>query len=307
MGRAYREQENYPAAVRTFEEMGKLSPESHKRAQMLLIDTYRESHDIDRAITETKKALADSPKDQSLIVTLAMLYGEKADAASATKLLTGLLKGNDGDQEFYLDLAQVQERSRNYSDAERSAEKAEQLAKDSGDKETIWFMLGAIYERQKEFDRAEQEFRKVLEVNPNNASVLNYYGYMLADRGVRLDEAFALIQRAVTQDPGNGAYLDSLGWAYFKQGKLAEAEETLRKAADRSPHDPTVLGHLAEVYMKLGQTERAAALMERALAEWQRALPADYEPEKVAELDSQLKTLKRALAQKPATETGKPQ
>ena len=307
LGRAYREQENYPAAVRTFEEMGKLSPESHKRAQMLLIDTYRESHDIDRAITETKKALADSPKDQSLIVTLAMLYGEKADAASATKLLTGLLKGNDGDQEFYLDLAQVQERSRNYSDAERSAEKAEQLAKDPGDKETIWFMLGAIYERQKEFDRAEQEFRKVLEVNPNNASVLNYYGYMLADRGVRLDEAFALIQRAVTQDPGNGAYLDSLGWAYFKQGKLAEAEETLRKAADRSPHDPTVLGHLAEVYMKLGQTERAAALMERALAEWQRALPADYEPEKVAELDSQLKTLKRALAQKPATETGKPQ
>ena len=307
LGRAYREQENYPAAVRTFEEMGKLSPESHKRAQMLLIDTYRESHDIDRAITETKKALADSPKDQSLIVTLAMLYGERADAASATKLLTGLLKGNDGDQEFYLDLAQVQERSRNYSDAERSAEKAEQLAKDSGDKETIWFMLGAIYERQKEFDRAEQEFRKVLEVNPNNASVLNYYGYMLADRGVRLDEAFALIQRAVTQDPGNGAYLDSLGWAYFKQGKLAEAEETLRKAADRSPHDPTVLGHLAEVYMKLGQTERAAALMERALAEWQRALPADYEPEKVAELDSQLKTLKRALAQKPATETGKPQ
>jgi tetratricopeptide (TPR) repeat protein len=124
---------------------------------------------------------------------------------------------------------------------------------------------------------------------------------------VRLDEAFALIQRAVTQDPGNGAYLDSLGWAYFKQGKLAEAEETLRKAADRSPHDPTVLGHLAEVYVKLGQTERAAALMERALAEWQRALPADYEPEKVAELDSQLKTLKRALAQKPATETGKPQ
>ena len=92
--------------------MGKLSPESHKRAQMLLIDTYRESHDIDRAIAETKKALADSPKDQSLIVTLAMLYGEKADSASATKLLNGLLQGNDSDQEIYLDLAQVEERSK---------------------------------------------------------------------------------------------------------------------------------------------------------------------------------------------------
>ncbi|MGH9746191.1 MAG: tetratricopeptide repeat protein [Candidatus Acidiferrales bacterium] len=306
LGRTYRDQEKYSLAIQTFDEMGKLGPDSHKRAQMLLIDTYRESHDIDRAIAETKKALADSPKDQSLIVTLAMLYGEKADAASASKLLNGLLQGNDADQEIYLDLAQVEERSRKYADAEQSAQKAEQMAK-GPDKETIWFMLGAIYERQKQYDKAEQEFRKVLDVNPTNASVLNYYGYMLADRGLRLDEAFSLIQRAVTEDPGNGAYLDSLGWAYFKQGKLAEAEESLRKAADKSPHDPTVLGHLAEVYVKLGRTERAAELMERAMSEWQRALPADYEAEKVTELDAQLKTLKRALAQKSAPETAKPQ
>jgi tetratricopeptide (TPR) repeat protein len=307
LGRTYREQENYTAAIQTFEEMGKLNPESRKRAQMLLIDTYRESHDIDRAIAETKKALTDTPKDQSLIVTLAMLYGEKADSASATKLLTGLLKGDDSDQEIYLDLAQVEERSRKYADAESSAQKAEGLAKDSAEKETIWFMLGAIYERQKEFDPAEQQFRKVLEVNPNNAAVLNYYGYMLADRSVRLDEALSLIQRAVNQEPNNGAYLDSLGWAYFKQGKLAEAEENLQKAVAKSAHDPTVLGHLAEVYLKLGQNERAAALMERALSEWQRALPADYEAEKVTELDAQLKTLKRALAQKSAPDSAKPQ
>jgi tetratricopeptide (TPR) repeat protein len=307
LGRTYREQENYTAAVQTFEEMGKLNPESHKRAQMLLIDTYRESHDIDRAIAETKKALEATPKDQSLIVTLAMLYGERADSASATKLLSGLLKGDGSDQEVYLDIAQVQERSRKYADAERSAQKAEELAKDSTEKETVWFMLGAIYERQKEFDRAEQEFRKVLEVNPNNAAVLNYYGYMLADRNIRLDEALSMIQRAVKEEPNNGAYLDSLGWAYFKQGKLAEAEENLQKAAAKSAHDPTVLGHLAEVYMKMGQTERAAALMERALSEWQRALPADYEADKVTELDAQLRTLKRALAQKSAPDSAKPQ
>jgi len=144
-------------------------------------------------------------------------------------------------------------------------------------------------------------------VNPNNAAVLNYYGYMLADRSVRLDEALSLIQRAVKQEPNSGAYLDSLGWAYFKQGKLAEAEENLQKAVSRSSHDPTVLGHLAEVYMKMGQTERAAALMERALSEWQRALPADYEAEKVTDLDAQLKTLKRALAQKSAPDSAKPQ
>ena len=75
------------------------------------------------------------------------------------------------------------------------------MAHEASDKETAWFMLGAIYERQKKFDQAEQQFRKVLDVNPDNAAVLNYYGYMLADRGIRLDEATSLIQRALKQDP----------------------------------------------------------------------------------------------------------
>jgi tetratricopeptide (TPR) repeat protein len=307
LGKAYRESQNYPAAIETFREMAKLGPDTDKRAEMLLIDTYRESRDIDRAIAETKKALAESPKDQNLTVTLAMLYGEKADAANATKLLDGLLQGNENDQEIYVDLAQVEERSKQYTDAEQSAEKAEQMARTASDKEMAWFMLGAIYERQKKFDQAEEQFRRVLSENPNNGAVLNYYGYMLADRGVRLEEATSLIQRAVKQEPANAAYLDSLGWAYYKQNKLAEAEEYLRKAADRESHDPTILSHLGDTYVKMGQNERAAEIMERALSEWQKAVPADYDPEKVNELDAQLKNLKRRLAQKSSTETAKPQ
>jgi tetratricopeptide (TPR) repeat protein len=307
LGHAYMEQENYPGAIRTFEEMGKLGPDVHKRAEMLLIDAYRQSRDLDRAIAETKKGLEISPKDQALTVTLAMLYGEKSDTDAATKLLTGLLQGNDGDQGIYVDIAQVQERGRKYSDAEQSAQKAEQLARDDSDKETTWFMLGAIFEREKKIDQAEEQFRKVLGVNPNNAAVLNYYGYMLADRGVRLEEATAMIQKAVTLEPNNGAYLDSLGWAYYKQNKLAEAEEYLRKASDRQSHDPTILGHLGDVYMKLGQSTRAISCWERALAEWQKAIPADYEADKVNDLDAQLKNLKRHTAQKSNPETAKPQ
>src|SRR6202167_3934058 len=217
LGHAYREEEDYSAAIQTYQEMGKLSADAQKRAEMLLIDTYRESRDLEHAIIETKKALLTAPNDPGLTVTLAMLYGEKSDADAATKLLDGLLRGNDSDQEIYLNLAQVQERGRKYEEAEQSAQKAEQMARGNDDKETAWFMLGAIYERQKKFDQAEQEFRKALEVNPGNASVLNYYGYMLADRGVRLEEATAMIKQAVAQEPSNGAYLDSLGWAYYKQ------------------------------------------------------------------------------------------
>jgi tetratricopeptide (TPR) repeat protein len=307
LGHAYREEEDYSSAIQTYQEMGKLGADARKRAEMLLIDTYRESRDLDRAIAETKKTLEASPHDPSLTVTLAMLYGEKSDADAATKLLAGLLRGNDSDQEIYLNLAQVQERGKKYAEAEQSAQKAEQMARGNDDKETAWFMLGAIYERQKKFDQAEQEFRKALEVSPGNASVLNYYGYMLADRGVRLEEATAMIKQAVTQEPSNGAYLDSLGWAYYKQNKLTEAEENLRKANERQKHDPTILGHLGDVYAKLGQSDQAAIYWERALAEWQKAVPADYETDKVNELDAQLKNLKRRTAQKTTPDSAKPQ
>lgn len=307
LGHAYREEQNYPAAIESYQEMRKLGPEAAQRAQMLLIETYRDSRDISHAIDETKKALADSPKDQQLTITLAMLYGENAQTDEATKLLQGLLQGSDNDQELFLDLAQVQEQGKHYADAEQSAAKAEQLAQAGSDKEAAWFMLGAIYERQKKYDQAEQQFRKVLQENPNDAPVLNYYGYMLADRGVRLEEATSLIQRAVKQEPNNGAYLDSLGWAYYKASKLAEAEEYLRKATERDEHDPTILGHLADVYLKMGQTDRAVTLMEKARTEWQRAVPSDYEPDKVNDLDAQLKSLKKRLAQKSTTDTGKSQ
>ncbi|HXU22175.1 MAG TPA: tetratricopeptide repeat protein, partial [Verrucomicrobiae bacterium] len=307
LGRAYRGARNYPAALEAYADMGKLGGDSRKRAETLTIETYRENHNIDEAIAAAKKALDAEPKDPEMTVTLAMLYGEKTETTAATQLLQGLLRGNDGDQQIYVDIAQVQERGRKYMDAEQSAQKAEQMAHGDSGKETAWFLLGSIYERQKRFDQAEQQFRKVLQVNPDNAPVLNYYGYMLADRGIRLDEAGSLIERALKQEPNNGAYLDSLGWAYYKQNKLPEAEENLRKAIDRQGNDPTILSHLGDVYLKLGQKERAAETFELALAEWRKAVPADYEADKVTELEAQLRSLKKHLAQKSSPDSAKPQ
>jgi tetratricopeptide (TPR) repeat protein len=307
LGHAYREQHKYPEAIQTLQEMGKLGPDAQKRSQMLLIDTYRDSHQIDSAISEAKKALDSSPKDSGLTVTLAMLYGEKSDATQGTKLLQGLLQGNGGDQEIYIDIAQVQERGKQYAEAEQSAQKAEQMAQEDSGKQTAWYMLGAIYERQKKYDLAEQEFRKVLGVNPNNAAVLNYYGYMLANRGIRLEEATSLIQKAVDQDPNNGAFLDSLGWAYYKQNRFMEAQDYLEKAVNREGRDPTILSHLGNVYLKEGRNDRAAELLEQSLAAWQKALPADYEADKANEVDAQLRTLKKRLAQKSSPDAVKPQ
>ncbi len=307
LGHAYRDQGNYQSAIDSFQELGKLSPESHKRAQMLIIDTYRDDRDIDRAIAETKKALEEDPKSQDLTVELALLYGEKSDTADATRLLEGLLKGTPADQEIYLEIAEVQARNKKFSEAEQTALKAEQLAHGTGEQQSAWTLLGGIFQTQKKYEQAEQQFRKVLDANPNNAEVLNNFGYMLADRGIRLEEATTMLQHALTVAPNNAAYLDSLGWAYYKQNKLAEAEEYLRKAVDREGRDPTILSHLADVYLKLGQDERAANLFERSLAEWQKVLPADYEADKANEVEAQLKNLKKRLAQKSSPDFVKPQ
>lgn len=307
LGEVYEEQGNYTSAIHTYQQMEQLGPDAQKRAQMLLANAYQENSDVDDAIGEMKKALDASPNDERLTMELAALYGEKADPADATKLLSGLLHGTDADQRIYLAMAQVQERGKAFAEAEHSAEKAEQMSHETSQKEMAWLMLGDIYERQKKYEQAERQFRKALNADPNDSTALNDFGYMLAERNVRLAEATDMIERAVKQEPSNGAFLDSLGWVYYKQDKLAEAEDYLKKAVDREAHDPTILGHLGDVYLKLGDDERAEAVMERARAEWQKALPADYEPDKVAELNAQLKYVKKRLAQKPSPVTAKPQ
>jgi cytochrome c-type biogenesis protein CcmH/NrfG len=129
---------------------------------------------------------------------------------------------------------------------------------------------------------------------------------MLADRGIRLDEAQEMIQRALDQDPYNGAYLDSLGWVYFKQNKLDEAETSLHKAVQRDPGDPTIRTHLGDIYAKQGRSEQAAAEWEKALADWHKSLPSDVESDKVAELEKKLGQMKHRVAQKAAAPDAKP-
>jgi tetratricopeptide (TPR) repeat protein len=129
---------------------------------------------------------------------------------------------------------------------------------------------------------------------------------MLGDLGQRLDEAEALVQRALKEEPYNGGYLDSLGWIYYKQNKLTAAEATLRKAIERESHDPTIHSHLGDVYSKSGRADLAAAEWEKSLSEWRRALPADLETDKVAEIEKKLAQTKHRVAQKSTATATKP-
>jgi tetratricopeptide (TPR) repeat protein len=306
LGQLYRETSNYNAAVNTFEEMLRLGSEEDRRARVMIIDTYRDARDISKALDAAHKAAEAYPKDRSILIAQALLYGENAQPDQAASQLRGLLDGSAADFEVQLDIAQVYEQSKRWTDAEQAIHAAEKLQPENSGKEMTGFLMGAIFERQKKYDQAEEEFRKVLESNPRNTSTLNYYGYMLADRGIRLDEATGLIKRALADDPNNAAYQDSLGWAYYKQDKLDEAETLLRQAVSRESHDPTILSHLGDVYAKMGKDNLAEAQWQKSLDEWRRALPADFEPGKMAEVEQKISALKRRLAQQKTSGDSKP-
>ena len=130
----------------------------------------------------------------------------------------------------------------------------------------VAFRLAAAYESANRVPDAERLFRAILDRDPLNANTLNYFGYMLADRGLRLAEALQLIDRALVIEPGNPAYLDSRGWALFKLGRAADAEEPLRRATTALRGSSVIQSHYADVLAALGKRDDAAAAVERALA-----------------------------------------
>jgi tetratricopeptide (TPR) repeat protein len=306
LGQLYRDTQNYQAAIYTYQELGRLGEEEDRRARLLLMDVYRSSKDLPKALQTGKEAIAKYPSDISIRSSQALLLGESGQTDEAVKMLRAQLTGKPADRDVYLNIAQVYERAKLYKQAEESAKAAEVLPGQPRDNEMVWFLLGAIYERQKFFDRAETEFKKVLDVNPKNGAVLNYYGYMLGDLDIRLDEAEALVRRALKEEPYNGAYLDSLGWIQLKQNKFGDAETTLRQALEHEAHDATIHSHLGDLYFKTGRPEMAAAEWEKSLSEWKRSLPADIEPDKVAELEKKLSQMKHRVAQKAQAGEAKP-
>ena len=122
---------------------------------------------------------------------------------------------------------------------------------------------------------AEKDFRNALELNPNQPSLLNYFGYSLVEKGIHLDEALQLIKRAVEKQPDDGYITDSLGWALYRLGKYSEAVIQMERAVELMPLDPIINDHLGDVYWVVNRRNEAEF-------QWKRAL--SLEPEKKDEL-----------------------
>ncbi len=297
LGTIYRDQGNNQAANEIFREIVALGgDENIERGYQQIIDTWREAKEWQKATDAAKEAVQKLPTSRDLKMVLAAQQADMGEADKALKDVHAMLKGNSEDRQVYIALAQMYTRLRRFSEAEQALDKAEQLSTKTDDKEYVWFLRGSTFEREKRYPEAEEQFKKVLASDPEHASALNYLGYMLADQNMKLEEALGYIKRAVELDPSNGAYLDSLGWAYFRLGKFELAEDNLLKASQKINTDPTVHDHLGDLYQKTGRLKLAATNWERALTEWNRTIAAEVDPADVTRVQRKLDSAKMKLA-----------
>ncbi len=291
-----REAGKYDDAVAAYKQMAALGGDDQARGEEGEIDAYRDAHQWTAALNAAKAAAAAQPTNHDLQLAYARQLGDNGQLEQGIKLAEAQLKGTPDDREVFVTMADMQSRAKHWKQASEALDKAEALATKPEDKLFIYYFRGSIAEREKLFDQADEEFRKGLAIDPNYAAIENDYGYMLAQRGVKLDQAAAMLQKAVHYDPQNGAYLDSLAWAYFKQGQYAMAEDTERKAVLRLPSDPSVLAHMGEIYAHNGKLSLAVTQWERSVALYATSLPPEAEPADVSKTQHDLETARVRLA-----------
>jgi tetratricopeptide (TPR) repeat protein len=308
LGQVYHEENKTDQAIAAYQKMIDMGGDTALRGLEAQVEVYGEAKMFDKAVEIAKKAVDSRPKDLDVKLMLAgalIEAGKNDDALAMTKALLdtpgltsnkGVIENSERDRLVALKLGQFYTEMRRWKDAEDAYAKATPLSTKNEDKSYLLFLKGALAERQKHYEPAEQFFRQALDLDPASAMTLNYLGYMLADKGIRLPEALKLIRKAVDLDPMNGAYLDSLGWAYFKLGQYEEAEDNLRRAVERDQSDPAVHDHLGELYEKTGRIRLAAAQWELSLAGYAKSSPSDLEPGEVAKVQRKLENARVRLA-----------
>lgn len=289
LGTLYSDQNDLAGAEGAFRQMTALGGEGAVRGQARLIELYQEKREYDKALQESERAVREFPESRELKVARASVLASTGNVTEAVNLLTPLLQNTEEDREVWLAVAQVALRGRDYARAAEALAKADSLSQADLEKSYIQFLYGSLWERQERYEPAEEAFRKALALNPNSAGAMNYLGYMFADRGVNLDEAVRLIQQALEIEPENGAYLDSLGWAYFKLSNLELAERYLLRAVERVPTDPTLREHLGDLYWKTGRIREARQAWQDALQEWRRLPRNELEPDEIARIEQKLR------------------
>ncbi|OGS24239.1 MAG: hypothetical protein A2297_08960 [Elusimicrobia bacterium RIFOXYB2_FULL_48_7] len=260
-GELYTLAKDYDNAKKVFER-ALAQPQGNKNPILYfwLALLYENDKDWENARLYIEKSIELKP-DTASFIKLGYYYTQMNSVEKALKVLTkaSSLDPKNAEVNFFLGLGYID--MGKTGKAEKCLLKAVNLNPEMAD---AHYYLATLYEQSGKFKKALPHLRKVIELNPKNAVALNFLGYAMADRGINIDEAEGLIEKALELDPGNAAYTDSLGWVYYKQGKYAEAKKEIEKAS-RDLKDPVITEHLGDVEKALGNTESALKLYKRVL------------------------------------------
>ena len=228
---------------------------------------------------------ASSPQFEQAQIEIANSHAAEDRIGDAIRTLRDAIRRDADAEDARLTLANLYATEDRHEDAVREASRAISRLPDPPptDSWRHYVTRAASLIELDRFAQAEVDLKKAVEIAPEEPVALNYLGYSWAERGVNLDEAFALIEKAVEMRPQSGAIIDSLGWAHYQRGDYQEALPHLEKAAALEPADPTVTEHLGDVYWRLGREAEARF-------QWKRALELDPTERARAAIDQKLKT-----------------
>ena len=299
-------------AVEMLEQIIKEHPEKYQSYDLLAQVLEDEARSLQRAnrLEEAKakfakvaanyeQSLLINPSHPSTYLHLAeLLLGPLRDADRAVKLLTDARRRFPGAPEIVYYLAIAQREAKQSQQAVATFEEALHEAQLDEDDDVInakfYFNYGAAAEQAGLYEKAANLLRKSIALDPaNSAEAYNYIGYMWADHNMNLDEAEAMIKRALESEPNNASYLDSLGWVEFRKGKFDQAlNDLLHAAKSVERDDPVVFEHIGDTYLKLNRVPEA-------LDAWQKALALDPKNKTLADkIKGTKKTIGKDLPEK---------
>jgi predicted Zn-dependent protease len=262
LGIAQQQLAQWDGAIAAFTAAKALTP-GDAEIDAYLVQANLTARRYDRAEALAREALSRDADQPRMVRLRAQALLKSGKAAEANKLLEDGIARQPDSRELVVGLADLYADQKRTDDALRLIEQAR---KKFGDDEALAMRAANVYEGGGRLAEAEKELRKLMSADPLNAEAMNSLSYMLAEHNVRLPEAVDLAQRAVKIEPGNPAYLDTLGWALFKQGKTEEAADPMAKAAAALTGNSVIQDHHGDVLAKRGRSADAITAWERALA-----------------------------------------
>ncbi|XWN29187.1 MAG: tetratricopeptide repeat protein [Devosia sp.] len=238
LGNVFEAMRQYQAAIDVYRAIpGNNALKRNARVQEALNLNILERHD--EAIAILVDLVREDPRDVGTAIALGNVYRSRERFAEAAEIYTAAIAAlGDVPQPFW----------------------------------TLYYYRGIAHERTGRWTAAEKDFRKALEMQPEQPLVLNYLGYSYIDRGENLDEALGMVRRAVKQRPEDGYIVDSLGWAYYRLGRYNDAVRELEKAVHLRPADPVINDHLGDAYWMVGRKLEA-------MFQWSHARDSEPEPD----------------------------